>query len=267
MSEITSLQKQIQEPENQSLQPTQDSLQEEVMVDTLALEDEQVLSGERTENTSQNARADHLDEVSDAVNSIPAVLDASLFEDVEFDEVPPMIRAIRLLDRLLDADLAERALESGDDGALTEVRTALLEMVEQGLNPGQVQSFYELSAALSEGRGRLENGEVDAELVVSDIDNIKSIVDSGIVATDAVYSEIWEEDDETILAFQNLSQSEADEVQKDLAELDEETVAPVDRQKIQAEGVTAIEVEEVLVDFWEAAQNEEYEVVEDEDVD
>ena len=36
---------------------------------------------------------------------------------------------------------------------------------------------------------------------------------------------------------------------------------------IQAEGVTAIEVEEVLVGFWEAAQNEEYEVVEDVTVD
>ena len=90
------------------------------------------------------------------------------------------------------------------------------------------------------------------------------MVDSGIVASDAIHSEIWDEDDETILAFQNLSRSEADEVQEDLADLDEDTISAADRGKIQAEGVTAIEVEEVLVDFWEAAQNEEYEVIEEE---
>ena len=71
--------------------------------------------------------------------------------------------------------------------------------------------------------------------------------------------------DETLLAFQNISRSEAEEVQEDLGTLDEDTISPADRGKIQAEGVTAIEVEEVLVGFWEAAQNEEYEVVEDED--
>ena len=85
--------------------------------------------------------------------------------------------------------------------------------------------------------------------------------------TDAVHSEIWNGDDETILAFQNLSQSDADEVQEDLSTLDEETIAPEDKLKIKAEGVTASEIEEVLVGFWEAAQNEEYEVVEEEDVD
>ena len=47
-------------------------------------------------------------------------LNAALFEEVEFEEAPPMIQAMRLLGRLLDPDLAQRALEVGDDGALGE---------------------------------------------------------------------------------------------------------------------------------------------------
>ena len=62
-------------------------------------------------------------------------LNAALFEEVEFEEAPPMIQAMRLLGRLLDPDLAQRALEVGDDGALGEAREGLLRLVEQGLTP------------------------------------------------------------------------------------------------------------------------------------
>ena len=50
-----------------------------------------------------------------------------------------MIQAMRLLGRLLDPDLAQRALEMGDDGALNEARESLLVLVEQGLTPMQLQ--------------------------------------------------------------------------------------------------------------------------------
>ncbi len=270
MSEITAIQKQMQDTEENNLQTRQDNLQDEVLVDTLALEDEAVMSGERVNKERSNKPIDHLDNTRTSqpeVENIPQVLDASLFEDVEVDQVPPMIRAMRLLGRLLDMDLAQRALELGDDGALTELRTGLLQMVEGGLNPAQIQLFQDLTVALDAGKARLESGEIDSELLPDDVEAIKSVVQSGLLAMDAVHSEIWNEDDETILAFQNLSQTEAAEVQDDLSTLDEDTVSPADRQKIKAEGITALEVEEVLVDFWEAAQNEEYEIVEDEDVD
>ena len=301
-SEITTIQKQLKEVEDAKLNTPQDNLEDEVLVDTLALEDERVLSGDQSQRKGRQGsvdREDHLQEEPLTVSKhdalvdtteesleesregsleeslveseidieIPSILEASLFEDVEYEEAPPMIRAMRTLGRLLDADLAQRALELGDDGALNEARTSLLQLVEDGLTPGEVQSFFELSSALAEGVSRLSNGAVSSELVVGDIIDLKSIVDSGIVVTDAVHSEIWNGDDETILAFQNLSQSDADEVQEDLSTLDEETIAPEDKLKIKAEGVTAIEIEEVLVGFWEAAQNEEYEVVEEEDVD
>lgn len=270
MSEITSIQKQMQDTEENNLQTRQDNLQDEVLVDTLSLEDEALMSKGRESRERNNQQIDHLDHVGKTdinIDNIPQVLDASLFEDLEIDQVPPMIRSMRILGRLLDADLAQRALESGDDGALTELRTGLLQMVEHGLNPAQIQLFQDLSVALDEGKTRLENGEIASELLPDDVEAIKSVVQSGLLAMDAVHSEIWEEDEETILAFQNLSQTEADEVQEDLSTLDEDTISAADRQKIKAEGITAIEVEEVLVDFWEAAQNEEYEVVEDEDVD
>ena len=287
-SEITTIQKQLKEGEDAKLNTPQDNLQDEVLVDTLALEDERVLSGDTSDRKGHQSsleREDHLrdkdsktehhntdseeaalDE-TEIENEIPAILEASLFEDVEYEEAPPMIRAMRMLGRLLDADLAQRALEVGDDAALNEARTGLLQLVENGLTPAQIQSFQELSSALAEGESRLAKGAVESELLPGDVTELKSIVDSGIVATDAVHSEIWDADDETILAFQNLSQNEADEVQEDLSTLDEETIAPEDKLKIKAEGVTAIEVEEVLVGFWEAAHNEEYEVVEEDDVD
>ncbi len=270
MSELTNLQKQIQTPEegNTNLNSPKDNLEEEVLVDTMAVEAQSVWL--KDSNSETDSRVDHLD-VKDSPESttdyleLDTTLEASLFEDVEFEEAPPMIQAMRLLGRLLDADLARRALEVGDDAALNEAREDLLVLVEQGLTPAQVQAFQSLSAALSEGLGRLKSGKVDSELVPSDVVGLKSMVDSGLAASEALHSEIWEGNDETLLAFQNISRSEADDVQEDLSTLDEDTISPADRGKIQAEGVTAIEVEEVLVGFWEAAQNEEYEVVEDED--
>ena len=272
MSELTNLQKQLQTPEegNTNLKSPQDNLEEEVLVDTMAVEAQSVWM--KDSNEKKESRIDHLDtstslEANSTTDHLAqeTTLDASLFEDVEFEEAPPMIQAMRLLGRLLDPDLAQRALEIGDDGALNEARESLLTLVEKGLTPKQLQQFQSLSVALGEGLSRLKSGKVETELIPSDVSELRAMVDSGIVASDAVHSEIWDEDDETILAFQNLSRSEADEVQEDLATLDEDTISPADRGKIQAEGVTSIEVEEVLVDFWEAAQNEEYEVVEDED--
>ena len=85
-----------------------------------------------------------------------------------------MIQAMRLLGRLLDPDLAQRALEVGDDGALNEARESLLVLVEQGLTPSQLQQFQSLSAALSEGLSRLKSGKVESELIPSDVSGIKS---------------------------------------------------------------------------------------------
>ena len=267
MSELTNLQKQLQQPEdaNNIVQTPQDNLQGEVLVDTMAVEANEIW--EKDTNGKQDpARQDHLNTESIvSLTDQETKLDSALFEEVEFQDAPPMIQAIRLLARLLDADLAQRALEIGDDGALSEAREQLLLLVENGLTPAQVQQLQALSFALDEGLNRLKKGQVDSELIPADVANLKSMVDSSIAAADAIHSEIWNEDDETLLAFQNLSRSEADEVQEDLSELDEQTVSAADKQKIQAEGVTSIEVEEVLVDFWEAAQNEEYEVIEEDD--
>lgn len=270
MSELSNLQKQIQTPEegNTNLKTPKDNLEDEVLVDTMAVEAQSVWLKETTPETV--SKPDHLDttirlESSGDLLDQDTTLDAALFEDVEFEEAPPMIQAMRLLGRLLDADLAQRALEVGDDGALGEAREGLLLLVEQGLTPAQIQEFQALSGALSEGLGRLKRGKVESDLIPADVSGLKSMVDSGLAASEALHSEIWEGNDETLLAFQNISRSEAEDVQEDLSTLDEDTISPADRGKIQAEGVTAIEVEEVLVGFWEAAQNEEYEVVEDED--
>ena len=265
MSELTNLQKQLhqQDEGSNNLQTPQDTLQEEVLVDTMAVEADAVWT-KNANSRNESSRLDHLNVDSTAsLASQEITLDAALFEEVEFQDAPPMIQAMRLLGRLLDADLAERALELGDDGALNEAREQLLLLVENGLTPAEVQQLQALSFALDEGLSRLKQGKVDTELIPADVASLKAVVDSSIAASDAIHSEIWNEDDETLLAFQNLSRSEADEVQEDLSDLDEETVSPSDKQKIQAEGVTSIEVEEVLVDFWEAAQNEEYEVVEE----
>jgi hypothetical protein len=270
MSELANLQKQLHKSEEttSNTPQVQDDLQDEVMVDTLAIEAETSLM---TASTSRNGpeREDVLNvaepETIGVMNTDETVLMASIFEGVEFEEAPPMIQAMRLLGRLLDTDLAMRALEVGDDSALREAREGLLMLVEQGLTPADVQNFQALSGALDAGLGRLKGGKVESELVPEDVVELKSIVDSGVAAASAVHSEIWDQDDETLLAFQNLSREDADEVQEDLSTLDDETISPADRQKIQSEGVTSIEVEEVLVDFWEAAQNEEYEVVQEED--
>ena len=270
MSELTNLQNQLQTPEegNTNLKTPIDNLEEEVLVDTMAVEAQAVWTKES--GSEKTSKIDHLDgqaatKVATDYLDQETTLDASLFGDVDFEEAPPMIQAMRLLGRLLDADLSQRALEVGDDSALNEAREGLLLLVEQGLTPAQMQEFQSLSAALSEGLGRLKRGKVDSELMPADVSSLKSIVDSGLAASEAMHSEIWEENDETLLAFQNISRTEAEDVQEDLGTLDEDTISAADRGKIQAEGVTAIEVEEVLVGFWEAAQNEEYEVVEDED--
>ena len=71
-------------------------------------------------SSEADSRVDHLDvktshESTTDYLELDTTLEASLFEDVEFEEAPPMIQAMRLLGRLLDADLAQRALEVGDD--------------------------------------------------------------------------------------------------------------------------------------------------------
>ena len=266
MSELNNLQKTIQQEEvNQTQSSQQDALQDEVLVDTMVVEDTDALTDRRSSAKRGN---DHLQEdVEESevqFDGITNLFAADLFE--EGDAAPPMIQALQILSRLLDAGVAERALAQADEGALAEVRTSLLQLVENGLNPMQIQLFATLSQALKDGKARIESGKVETELIGEDVSDIQSIVDSALVATDAMHSEIWEQEDETLLAFQNLSLTEADEVQDDLGSLDENTISAEDRQVLLSEGITAIEIEEVLVDFWTAAQNPEYVLEEDTDV-
>ena len=62
---------------------------------------------------------------------------------------------------------------------LVKERRSSGDPVEQGLAPSQIQEFQALSAALSEGLGRLKQGKVDSELIPADVSGLKSLVESG----------------------------------------------------------------------------------------
>ena len=260
MSEMQQLQKQIQQSDQQDEQhhkKREDVLdQDEVMVDNM--QQERSLDSSRTSLEVPDMEGNLLDSLQ---------LNPELFHDLEKEDKPPMLDAIHLASQFMDAGLVFRALADGDPLAFQELKDEILGMMEDGIKPQSFSLLERFSDALGRGIIGLDSGAGETELQGYEVENLKGIVDSSLLASEAMHSEVWEANGETILAFQNLTESEADEVQEDLSEMDDETISSQDREKILDPEITAIEVEEVLVDAWEIHLEEEYEVVEEEDVD
>ena len=193
-------------------------------------------------------------------------LNPELFENLSLDQKPPMFDAIHIASQFLEAGMVFRALADGDPVVLQELKTSILLMVENGLQPPDIGILERFSTALAKGIAGLDSGGGESELLVYEVEDLKAIVDSSLIAADAMHSEIWEEDEETLLAFQNLTEQEADEVQEDLTDMNSEVISDKDKETLLDPAITAIEVEEVLVDAWEMHKEEEYEVVDEEDV-
>lgn len=261
MSEMQQLQKQIQQTSQQDeqqyrKQKAQDDLSgEEVMVDELQKEADISLSG--LEVSYSDIEGDVLDSLQ---------LNPDLFYELSQDQKPPMMDAIHIGSQFLNPSMVFRALSDGDPVVLQELKSTILSMVENGLQPQDIGMLERFSGALGRGIDGLEAGDGETELQVYEVEELKGIVDSSLIASDAMHSEIWEEDEETLLAFQNLSGQDAEEVQEDLGEMDAETISAKDKETLLDPAITAIEVEEVLVDAWEMHQEEEYEVTDEDDV-
>lgn len=261
MSEMQQLQKQIQKTSQQDeqqykTQKKQDDLdREEVMVDEMQKESDLSVA-----SSPQSSEID-----KDILDSLQ--LNPELFQDLDHDQKPPLFDAIHIASQFLEVGMVFRALVDGDPIVLQELKTAVLTMVENGLQPQDVGMLERFSGALAKGIAGLDAGGGETELQVYEVEELKGIVDSSLLASEAMHSEIWEEDEETLLAFQNLTEQEADEVQEDLTDMDSKTISDQDKEKILDPAITAIEVEEVLVEAWEMHQEEEYEIVEEEDVD
>ena len=91
MSELSNLQKQIQTPEegNTNLKTPKDNLEDEVLVDTMAVEAQSVWM--KDASSEADSRVDHLDvktshESTTDYLDLDTTLEASLFEDVEFED-------------------------------------------------------------------------------------------------------------------------------------------------------------------------------------
>lgn len=272
MSELTHIQQQInkQEPNESGQQARPDALQDEMLVDTMmeeaSLLDTDLQGPGRSGNRNGISR-DNVTSTESMHSSTGSMqlLGEALFGSEETSGAQ-IASVVHNLSQLVGGDLVQRAFETGGDLLVNEIRQSLLSMVEQGLNPSQFQQFQACSAELESVMGGL-NANPFFDIRNDEVASIKGVLDSGVVAYGAVYAEIWNQDNETILAFQNLTQSEAEDIQSELQDVNSDTISDTDRNRIKAMGVTAIEVEEVLVDFWEAAQNESYQVVEDEDLD
>ena len=178
-----------------------------------------------------------------------------------------MLDAIHLASQFMDAGLVFRALADGDPLAFQELKNEILGFMEDGIKPQNFSLLERFSDALGRGIIGLNSGAGETELQDYEVENLKGIVDSSLLASESMHSEVWDVNGETILAFQNLTEADADEVQEDLSEMDSNTISSQDREAILDPEITAIEVEEVLVDAWEIHLEEEYEVVNEEDVD
>jgi hypothetical protein len=271
MSDLTQIQQQINnQNSNESTQKTRpDALQDEMLVDTMMEEASLLdtdLQGAVRSNPYSGSATDGVTSTDGTSKSGASIhlLGEALFGTEETSNAH-IASAMNTLSQLVGEDLVQRAFETGGDLLVNEIRQSLLSMIEQGLNPGQFQQFQSSSVALESVMGGV-NANAAFDIRNDEIASIKGVLDSGVVAYGAVHAEIWNQDNETILAFQNLTQSEAEDIQSELQEVNSDTISDTDRNRIKAMGVTAIEVEEVLVDFWEAAQNESYQVVEDEDL-
>lgn len=271
MSDLTQIQQQInkQDAKESGQHSRSDALQDEMLVDTM-MEEASMLDTDLNASGRDSGRIVSKDSVTstEGQSSEPVAMQLfgeSLFESTDASE-GKLVRVVATLSQLVGGDLVQRAFETGGDLLVNEIRQSLLTMIEQGLNPSQFQLFQLCSTELESVMGDL-NAHPVFDIRNQEIAGIKAVLDSGVIASKAVHAEIWNQDNETILAFQNLTQSETEDIQSDLQDVNSDTISDTDRNRIKATGVTAIEVEEVLVDFWEAAQNESYQVVEDEDLD
>ena len=262
MSEVAQLQKQIQqETEDQSQnrgKNRKDDLDaEEVMVD--------VMNPEEAETDKESTPIVEAEDVFDALQ-----LDDALFEvieDLDEDLIPPMFAAIQVAQQFLEPALVFRALAEGDLMSIQELKDTLFEMAEDGIFPREQALLTQFSAALARGIEGLESGDGVSDILPKEVSEIKSTVDSTLVAAEAMHSEVWEENEETILVFQNLTREEADDVQDDFSNLDEEQISDKDKEMLEDPKITAVEVKEKVVGWWEMHQEEEYEVVDEDDLD
>lgn len=190
-------------------------------------------------------------------------LSLELFEDTALEETPPLLRSTKIISLLLDKNIAERAMLQGDDLAVKHLRQRLSDLVSQDLTSKQEKMFSLLARSLEQGITRLKQGQTESNLELKDLRKIKAVVDSGLIATQAKHAEQLDGDADTLLAFQNISAQESDEVQEGLQ--DSEKISKEDRKRLLADDVSSIEIEEVMVDWWEMSQHKEYEVVEEED--
>jgi hypothetical protein len=261
MSEWGDLQQQVQQEateENQhnSNKKRKDSLDgEEVMVDVI----------NRDEVDKDPPVMEESVDIFDALQ-----LDDSLFEvieDLNEDLIPPMFNAIQIGQQFLDPNMVFRALAEGDQMSIKEMKDTLFDIAEAGVFPREEGLMKRFSMALEKGIEGLENGEAISEILPYEVKEIKATVDSSLIASNAMHSEVWEEDEETILAFQNLSKEEADEVQDDFSDLDDDKISSSDKAMIEDSNITAIEIEEKVVDWLEMAHEDEYEVLEEDDLD
>lgn len=190
-------------------------------------------------------------------------LSLELFEDTALEETPPLLRSTKIISLLLDKNIAKRAMLQGDDLAVKHLRQRLSDLVSQDLTSKQENMFSLLARSLEQGITRLKQGQTESNLELKDLRKIKAVVDSGLIATQAKHAEQLDGDADTLLAFQNISAQESDEVQEGLQ--DSEKISKEDRKRLLADDVSSIEIEEVMVDWWEMSQHKEYEVVEEED--
>ena len=268
MSDLIQIQQQINKREPLDANPTvrADALQDEMLVDTMMEEANRIGTQAAPNHNSLKRQIDSVPYTGSGgeVRTSVHMLGEGLFEN-QSNDTEYIKSAIQQLSQLIGGDVVYRAFETGGDLKVNEIRHSLLTMVEHGLNPSQFQQFQVCSDALSMISGGM-NANTEFDIRQDDIVTIKGALDSGIVAYGAIHAEVWSQDSDTLLAFQNLTQAEADEVQEELHSGKSTTISDRDRNRIKAMGVTTVEVEEVLVDFWEAAQNEEYQIVEDEDL-
>ena len=191
-------------------------------------------------------------------------LSLEFFEDTALEETPPLLRSTKIISLLLNKNIAERAMLQGDDLAVKTLRQQLSDLVSQDLTTKQEKMFFLLARSLEQGIIRLKQGQTESNLELKDLRKIKSVVDSGLIATQAKHAERLDGDADTLLAFQNISAQESEEVQDGLQDSDK--ISKEDRKRLLADDVSSIEIEEVMVDWWEMSQHKEYEVVEEDDL-
>ncbi len=252
MSELTQIQSKIdkQQSESPAVQRA-DVLNEDTMVD--ALQDEQPADPIVDSSIKESI------EGSDKSKSTIGYLTESLFQESENGD-SLIIQTTNILTNLFGNEIATLFM-NGDDGVIATVQNILVEWLEQGATQSIKSQLGVLDGYLQQ-----ITPEDNCNASIYTIDEIGSSVRSTLIAFDAMYAEGLGEESQTILAFQNLTRQEALDVEEDLSNAESDVMSSSDRERLMAGDITMIEVEEVMVDFWEAAQKEKYEIEEEDKI-